>query len=182
MGIGSGPPCSANRKRVPSVDIEVIDAILTEHPNGGRVWNVVYTAAGTVYSHVFPDSVFAWRVAEYNLDPTDTDALLDAVLYEAHIKQDPDHPLSLHNAPTIGDARAHYLAQLDTMKAGGKITGRRRRKTENRLIDPAKMKGRVVVDNADRTDSPLAMLKQHIDIHPDRVAQMRQLVAQHRNK
>jgi len=162
------------------LDIEVDDAILTEGSNGGRVWQVTYTVDGHVYSHVFPQSVFAWRVAEYDLDPNDVDALIEAVLYEYHAKLDIEHPMSLRNAPSIPEARKHYLAQINTVKAAGGIKTRKRGKRELRQLDPSKSRGTIIADNADTTATPLAMLKQHITIDPEHVAGMRAAVQRKR--
>jgi hypothetical protein len=77
-------------------------------------------------------------------------------------------------------ARGHYLGQIAAVKAGGKVKTRNRRESEPRMIDRAKVKGRIVADNATVKDTPLEMLKQRIRIDPGQVAAMRAAVHHHR--
>lgn len=143
---------------------------------------MIYTIDGAAYSHVFPHNVFHWRIAEYGLDPTDTHGLLEAVLYEPHIKSDPDHPHFLHNASTRDDAKTHYLTLIDTVKGAGGLLDRPRPETEPRMIDPTKIRGRIIADNTTHPMTPLEMVKHHIVIDPDTVTAMRATVTKTRNR
>lgn len=66
--------------------------------------------------HVFPADTLEWRAAEYDLDPTDLDTLLDIVLYEPFLEE-PDQPeLTLHDAPSVEEARAYHLQRVEKVK------------------------------------------------------------------
>lgn len=90
---------------------------------GAPCWAVshdVTTAAGDVerHAHVFPDSIFEWRVAEYELDPTDIQTLLDIVIHEPHLPAGWDQgPDFLHRAPDRATARDAHLARIAACKA-----------------------------------------------------------------
>lgn len=69
--------------------------------------------------HVFPDDALEWRAAEYDIDPADTDTLLDMVLWEPHLPE-PDQPeLLLHDAPDIASAREYHLKRVADRKGKG---------------------------------------------------------------
>lgn len=61
----------------------------------------------------FPADTLEWRAAEYGIDPTDLDTLLDMVLSEPFLDPDPeDAALSLFGAPDISRARVHHLKKV----------------------------------------------------------------------
>lgn len=68
---------------------------------------------GTLHQHVAPHWIFAQRAAEYGIDPTDMDTLLDVVLHEPFA--DDDGP-GLHDDVTVDDARAAHLARVRRCK------------------------------------------------------------------
>lgn len=72
--------------------------------------------------HVFPPDTLEWRAAEYGIDPTDTDALLDIILGEPFAEQDPV-PL-LFTADTIEEARAQHTSRCAQAKLAKKISSR----------------------------------------------------------
>lgn len=66
--------------------------------------------------HVFPDDTMEWRAAEYGIDPTDLETLLDVVLWEPHLPE-PDRPeLLLHDAPSVEAARTYHLSRIADRK------------------------------------------------------------------
>lgn len=68
---------------------------------------------GLPHRQTFPVDTLEWRAAEYDIDPADTDTLLDMVLSEPFLDPDPDDPaLSLFDAPDIEQARAHHLKKV----------------------------------------------------------------------
>lgn len=116
--------------------------------SGMECWYVTYQRPdGGLFAHVFPKFTLAQRVAEYDLDPGDVDAILDVVLHEPFIPdptKEPNHaddpaakkgmttaakrargkvkkgdqvPVWLFNAETIADARAAHLERVRHCKA-----------------------------------------------------------------
>ncbi len=146
------------------------------------MWEVVYTIGDAAHSHVFPHSVFQWRVAEYGLDPIDIHGLIETVLYEPYIESDPDHPHFLHNAPTIDTAKAHYRTLINAAKGTGGLLDRPRQRSDSSMIDRSKARGRIIADTATDPATPLQILKRHIVIDPDTVTAMRTTVTKTRNR
>lgn len=71
--------------------IELISVL--EQLEGGRIMALVdVTRNGETLrlAHVFPPDTMEWRSAEYDIDPGETDLLLDIVLYEPHIQLSDD--------------------------------------------------------------------------------------------
>jgi len=66
-------------------------------------------------AYIFPKDTMEWRVAEYGIDPADTQTLLDIILFEPHVQIDPDW--HLYSAPTVDDARDHLLDRVQERKA-----------------------------------------------------------------
>lgn len=110
-------------------------------------WRVIVKdASGSGHTHVFPADTLAWRAAEYGIDPTDTQTLLDIVLHEPFLPDldDPEaaaadpaakagmtvparkangrtrkgdpEPVRLRNANTIADARTAHLMRINAIK------------------------------------------------------------------
>lgn len=104
-------------------------------------WRVTYLREdGTNHMHVFPKDTLEWRAAEYEIDPTDVDTLIDVVLHEPFldpedkavrkagklspalqnnktIRKGEAEPTNLFNAPTIADAREAHLLRIQDAKA-----------------------------------------------------------------
>lgn len=75
--------------------------------------------AGTVtrYAYVFPTDTLEWRSAEYGIDPTDIDTLLDMVVVEPYLTpQDWAAGTHLYDAPDINTARADHLQRCAQAK------------------------------------------------------------------
>ncbi|GAA2618699.1 hypothetical protein SMC26_40260 [Actinomadura fulvescens] len=84
---------------------------------GAACWYVTYQRTdGSSIAHVFPADTLEWRAAEYGIDPTDVDTLLDIVLHEPFLADPAPDAITLYNAPTIDDARAAHLARIDAVK------------------------------------------------------------------
>lgn len=104
---------------------------------------------GTTHIHAFPTDTLTWRAAEYGIDPTDTDTLLDIVLHEPHMPDD-DRP---QPTPANRDtARADLLAQIADAKAN-----------HVRVVSP----GRRSLYGANSATDPLDLIRHHT-IDPDR--------------
>lgn len=78
-----------------------------------EVWRIIIrNAAGNDgVTHLFPKNTLDWRAAEYGIDPTDVDTLLDVILHEPHIPA-ADGP-DLWTADNTGHARAVHLARVE---------------------------------------------------------------------
>lgn len=61
---------------------------------------------------VFPKDTLEWRAAEYQIDPRETDLLLDIVLYESIMPQDPQTIPVLYTADSVDEAREIYVQQV----------------------------------------------------------------------
>lgn len=116
--------------------------------SGTECWMVGYRRPdGALHSHVFPKFTLAQRVAEYDLDPSDVDTILDVVLHEpfiadptresnhatdpaakkgmtttakraeGRVKKGDQVPVWLFNADTLDDARAAHLERVRHCKA-----------------------------------------------------------------
>jgi hypothetical protein len=104
----------------------------------GDRWQVVYavehvpepgdpdqTAWAEQSGHCFPKDVFEWRAAEYGIDPTDMDTLLDVVLAEPFLSPaDYARRESLHDAPDIETARAAHLRRCAQGKLRSRVSTR----------------------------------------------------------
>jgi hypothetical protein len=89
-------------------------------------WAVVMTAAdGARRQHAFPKDTVLWRAVEYEIDPADTDTLLDIILHEPHITPEDikAQPLTLTDAATASDARTAHLARIAEVKKRCQIRG-----------------------------------------------------------
>lgn len=130
-------------------DIRTVTDVIAEHMGSDAVpvWRVrSVDRAGHMHEHIFPHVTLAWRAAEYDIDPTDTAALLDIILHEpflpdlddpAEAASDPAaaagltvrssaarggaqpaaEPVRLQNAPSLGAAREAHLLRIAHAKA-----------------------------------------------------------------
>lgn len=100
---------------------DVVDVNLVSVEQQGDVISVereMVRADGSIVvgHHKFPVDTLEWRAAEYGIDPTDLDTLLDIVIHEPFLG-DPDRPdLALHEAPTVEEARAYHLERIQKIK------------------------------------------------------------------
>lgn len=67
----------------------------------------------TMVLHIFPPETLEWRAAEYGIDPSDVDTLLDVVLAEPYDTE----PAPLWQAPDRETARAALLDRVSARKA-----------------------------------------------------------------
>jgi hypothetical protein len=65
--------------------------------------------------HSFPLDALEWRAAEYGIDHTDTDQLLDIVLHEPYITDE----TVVHTAASADAARVVHLERIAAVKAAG---------------------------------------------------------------
>lgn len=96
---------------------------IIEHvPEPGDVDQQIWAEQG---GHCFPKDIFEWRAAEYDIDPTDMDTLVDIVLAEPFL-EDSDYVEGegLFDAPTLEGARLAHKARCARGKLRGRITTR----------------------------------------------------------
>jgi hypothetical protein len=108
-----------------------VDSVAPRMSRGTLYWSVHKTAPdGSGHGHAFPTDTLEWRAAEYGL--TDIDEILDMILHEPHLPDEPDRddaaaragfvtstrpnaePITLFNARSSADAlTAHRLRITD---------------------------------------------------------------------
>lgn len=72
--------------------------------NDQGAWIVDYDNAS---GHGFPLEALACRAAEYGVDPTDTDTLLEILLHEPHVGVDQSDPTFVYNTDRDTARKAH---------------------------------------------------------------------------
>jgi hypothetical protein len=159
--------------------ITVEEARLTvEGPH--RWWNL-YTRVDRedgsepyMMSHKFPEETFEWRVAEYDLDPTDRDTLLHIVLYEPYLNEDDRDPDQSHvHAPSVAAARDYHLGRIREL--GGK---RPLRGSRGMAADTVPLPDPVAVHSAE--EDPIEVLRREMVLSHPHIAVKREAVAHHR--
>lgn len=75
--------------------------------NGGTLLNLL----------TMPQDTLEWRAAEYLINPSDTDLLLDVVLYEAFLPPEADGIPMLIKASTVDEAREYHVGKVMEAKA-----------------------------------------------------------------
>jgi hypothetical protein len=65
--------------------------------------------------HIFPLDALEWRAAEYGIEPTDTDLLLDIVLHEPYLTDEP----VVYTAASSAAARVIHLERIAAAQAAG---------------------------------------------------------------
>lgn len=125
-----------------------------QEDQSGR-WNVRLNKTlddGTVEEgcHVMPTDIMEWRAAEYGIDPTDVDTLLDIVLAEPYLTaEDWAVGTRLIDAPDIATARADHIARCARAKLRHRMSTR-----------PSKA----------APDHPLEVIRRNHRIDPDVIA------------
>lgn len=84
--------------------------VLAVKHEGGRFLIAIETATGLSLC-TMPDDTLEWRSAEYLIDPSETDLLMDFVLYEPHMPQEEELSV-LYTAATVGEAREIHTSRI----------------------------------------------------------------------
>lgn len=72
-----------------------------------------------------PLDMLEWRAAEYNIDPSDMNTLIDIAVCETYVPQAfYESPEGLFNAPDITTAREAYLKQIAKVKLDYRVSTR----------------------------------------------------------
>ena len=140
----------------------------------GELYWVVHKIAsdGSGHGHAFPTETLEWRAAEYGL--TDVDEILDIILHEPYLPDEPDRddaaaraglvtstrpgaaPITLYNAASTADALAAHRLRIGEVK-----------QTRARVVAP-------------RGKDPLDEIRRAPGIVPDRLRAKREAVDTHR--
>lgn len=88
---------------------------------------------GTLHLYLMPTVALEWRAAEYGIDPTDVDTLLDVILHEPHMPMTDDGqgPRYADNGPDLWQAdntdaaREAHLARIKTCPVRIDVRGAR---------------------------------------------------------
>lgn len=65
---------------------------------------------------ILPEDAMEWRAAEYQIEPSQTDLLMDIVLYEVELNVDEAAINLLYVAPTIQEARERHIERVMAVK------------------------------------------------------------------
>ena len=113
----------------------------------------------TTGTHTFPTDTLEWRAAEYGIDPSDVDTLMDIVLAEPYLTEEHWQTGSrLHDADTVGQARADHIARCAKVKLAHRMSTR----------------GKAAV--------PLQAVRERHDMHPEALELKREMVRRSREQ
>ena len=102
--------------------------------SGMACWEVAMVKPdGATHIHLMPAATLEWRAAEYGIDPTDVDTLLDIILHEPHLPMvdDGQGPRYTDNGPDLWQAdntdtaREAHLARIKTCPVRIDVQGAR---------------------------------------------------------
>ena len=158
----------------------VADVRETVEGDGVPCYRVYLDTPRGTHLHVFPADTLEWRAAEYGIDPSDVDTLLDIVLHEPHIDEPgnpfaiaagqavPDDGPTLFTADTVDQAREAHLRRIERVKAD---------KVRISIRPPARRPDAAVA--ARGAGDPLDVIRRR-QLDPERVAAKAKLVAAER--
>lgn len=151
----------------------VVDAVEQVVQNGMTVWRIRCTRThedGTELPtmHVLPVDALEWRAAEYGIDPTDLDTLVDIVLAEPFLNQR-DFPSgeALWDAPTVEDAKTAHVARCARAKLAVRMSTRGKGHPLNEIkkrpnIDPVRMAVKTIDVAVSRHHEGVEILPVHL--------------------
>lgn len=132
--------------------------------DGQGHWSVVVTRIEddgivTTGVHVFPTDTLEWRAAEYGIDPSDVDTLMDIILAEPYLTdQHWATGSQLHDADTIDQARADHIARCAAVKLAHRMSTR------------------------GKAAEPLRAVRERHEMHPEALEMKRELVRRGREQ
>jgi hypothetical protein len=158
---------------VSELRILTIDSVTERLAKGAPRWVVHHIDQnGNGGGHVFPKETLEWRAAEYGL--TDVDEILDMILHEPHLPDEPDkddaaarvglvtstrtdaEPITVFNAASTADALAAHRLRIADVK-------------QNRVRFTPAAKGKDPLDAIRAangiTDAGLRAKREAVDIH-----------------
>jgi hypothetical protein len=131
--------------------------------------------------HAFPHDALEWRSAEYGIDPSDVDTLMDIILTEPYIASTDYEPgTTLYDAPSIEDARKAHLSRCAKVKLAHRMSTRGKnqphvqRVKDNALMHPeaVEIKRDLVAQGRDAVRHRITI--QATDPHTERLARLRE--------
>jgi hypothetical protein len=131
--------------------------------------------------HAFPHDALEWRAAEYGIDPSDVDTLMDIILTEPYIASTDYEPgTTLYDAPSIEDARKAHLSRCAKVKLAHRMSTRGKnqphvqRVKDNALMHPeaVEIKRDLVAQGRDAVRHRITI--QATDPHTERLARLRE--------
>jgi hypothetical protein len=130
--------------------------------------------------HSFPYDALEWRAAEYGIDPSDVDTLMDIILTEPYIAATDYEPgTTLYDAPSIEDARKAHLSRCAKVKLAHRMSTRGKnqphvqRVKDNALMHPEAVEiKRDLVTQGRETMRHRAAVRV-MDPHAERLARLR---------
>jgi len=165
----------------------------TYSTHGTELWRVTSLRPDNVlHCHVFPKTTMQSRAAEYGIDPTDTNTLLDIVLHEPYMVSPLDHFYDEDEDPVVkaglmGTAKTviHNLRTGKTIRPGEPMAAwcyncceETARQAHLMRLDHCKKNRVHVLD----TSSKLAIIRKDSPILSREVAEMRGKINAIRNK
>lgn len=117
--------------------MEVLSVI---HDSGRRAFKLAQEVDGSLIQFTFPEDTLEWRAAEYQILPTEVDLLMDIVLYERFIEEEPGRP-DLWTATTTEEARERYVAKVMEAKQRNRPAGPNSWRTQAQRIARLKESG-----------------------------------------
>lgn len=118
--------------------MEVLSVI---HDPRRKAFKLAQEVDGLLVQFTFPEDTLEWRAAEYHILPTEVDLLLDIVLYERFIEEEPGQMPDLWTAPTTDDARDRHVAKVMAVKQSKRPAGPNSWRTQPQRIARLKESG-----------------------------------------
>lgn len=118
-----------------------------------------------------PTDVFETRVAEYDLDPNDTETIIEVIFYETFLSmEDEDKSKALHFAESKSVARKEHLRRIRKMCDSGRVIG------VSGVTQFIPTTSQDVIVASSGADDPLEFLKQELVMSPEHIAVKREYV------
>ena len=128
----------------------------------------------TLHAHHFPDTALTWRAAEYDIDPSDVDTLLDIVLNELHIRpEEIEQGTTLADAPDTETAKQAHLRRCARVKLRHRLSTR-----ENKSVRRAKAadpNDPMTAEQAEE-DHPLSPIRSYAQNLGEQIAECRRVL------
>lgn len=162
------------------MDVTIYNADLIQSPSGAQ-WVLSMEVEGVdgISGHIIPVEAFENTAAEYGLDPSNFDQLLEIIVYRAYIPGDllgPRNPKWLFNAESIDEARENLLEMVADTKGTGTLTSVSGQSPQQALQE------QVPRLNRSAKADPIAFMKKHTPIDQSVMEVRRQVTQRHRDK
>lgn len=156
-----------------------MEYLATQHMHG-RLVSAVELAGlpdNLLHQTVIPEDTMEWRAAEWGIDPSEVDTLLDIVIYQEHF----DEKIQPLDFPGPTDARGAMIAMLARTKQRVRPQGPNQWKDKKQRADRIQLAG--VDDPAwveAITDDALERFRTHSLLDPEVVAEKARFINERR--